>query len=397
MSISSARLYGITILALGTLSAAQDLGVPLGWREFSNKYSQATLVSNAVAGINAIMPQLTSSNAQFTGIGYWQAANVWSNLANNDHWAGTTTYQSQVVANLNTAWSLYANYDEWGYNDDAQWWGSAAYYAYRAYDDSGMLANAVATWNHVSSYVITAADASAGSISTKNFAIKGTCNGATMAGGVFWRPTDDDTNVNAITTGLYLSLSAFLADATGDSTYTNAAILSANWIKGQVLNSNYLVLDTVQANDCTTSPATELFTYNSGKAVEGLAVLAKVTGDSQWSDLYTNIVAASVKNTVWQGANGVITEGASATANNDVVGFKSVLLRGLHEVYARSTNSDLKTLIHSYLDVQYNAIMELAETGSTYSSSWTGPAQSFTTWGQLAALDVLTTALDTNK
>ncbi|KZP02722.1 hypothetical protein FIBSPDRAFT_941877, partial [Athelia psychrophila] len=200
MPISSARLYGIAILALGTLSAAQDLGVPSGWRESSNKYSHATLVSNAVAGINAIMPQLTSYDAQFNGIGYWQGANVWSNLANNDHWAATTAYQSEVVANLNTAWSLYANYDKWGFNDDALWWGSAAYYAYRAYGDSGMLANAVVTWNHVSNYVITAADASVGSMSTKNFTIKGTCNGATMAGGVFWQPANDSTNIDAITT-----------------------------------------------------------------------------------------------------------------------------------------------------------------------------------------------------
>ncbi|KZP29485.1 hypothetical protein FIBSPDRAFT_988790 [Athelia psychrophila] len=340
MSISSARLYGIATLALGTLSAAQDLGVPSGWRESSNKYSQAALVGNAVAGINAIMPQLTSYDAQFNGIGYWQGANVWSNLANNDHWAATTAYQSEVVTNLNTAWSLYANYDKWGFNDDALWWGSAAYYAYRAYDDSGMLANAVATWNHVSNYVITAADASAGSMSTKNFTIKGTCNGATMAGGVFWVRPDLSSSIFNLSMA-----SPLICVAVHDSTDIDA-ITTFDWIKGQVLNSDYLVLDTVQANNCTTSPATELFTYNSGKAVEGLAVLAAVTGDAQWSDLCTNIVVAAVKNTVWQGANGVITE-AFHSADAARICALAVLLRGLHEVYARSTNSDLKTLIHS--------------------------------------------------
>ncbi|KAF7974138.1 hypothetical protein HWV62_13367 [Athelia sp. TMB] len=399
MSHSTLRLrqLGFALVSLGGLSVAQDLGVPLGWREFSNKYTQAQLVTNAQNGISEMLGQLTSSNAQFNGIGYWQAANVWSNLANEDHWAGTSIYQSDVTTNLNTAFSLYADYDQYGYNDDAMWWATAAYYGYRAYGDTGLLANAVATWNHVTQYVITAADASAGSISTKDFAIAGTCNGKTMAGGVFWRPTDDDTNINSITTGLYIALSAFLAEATGDGSYTDAAILSANWIRNQNLNADYLVLDTVQGNDCSTSPATELFTYNSGKYVEGLAMLAAVTGDSQWSDLYTNIVNAAVKTTVWEGANGVITEGADTTANNDGVGFKSVLLRGIHEVYDRSSNSALTTLVHSYLDVQYNAIMELAAEGSDYSASWTGPPQAFTSWGQLAALDVLTTAVDTNK
>lgn len=46
---------------------------------------------------------------------------------------------------------------------------------------------------------------------------------------------------------------------------------------------------------------------------------------------------------------------------------------------------------------KYNAILELAATGNSYSANWSGPPQAFTTWGQLAALDVLTTAIDTNN
>lgn len=82
------------------------------------------------------------------------------------------------------------------------------------------------------------------------------------------------------------------------------------------------MLDTVNANDCSASSATELFTYNSGKYIEGLSVLAVVTGDSQWSTLALDVTNAAVKSTVWQGSDGVITEGADTTANNDGVGFK---------------------------------------------------------------------------
>lgn len=122
---------------------------------------------------------------------------------------------------------------------------------------------------------------------------------------------------------LYVTLSAFLAEATGDATYTNAAILSANWIKAHTLNTaDNLVLDTMEANSCTPAPTNVQLTYNSGKFIEGLAVLAKVTGDSQWTDLYTNIAAASAKTNAWAGDNGVITEGADTTANNDSAGFK---------------------------------------------------------------------------
>jgi len=283
------------------------------------------------------------------------------------------------------------------FNDDAMWWAQAALYGYRAYGDTTLLAHAVDVWTHVTGYVITAAEASAGKQPNKDFAIEPTCNGVTMAGGVFWRPTTDDTSVNSITTGLYITLSAFLAEYTGNATYTNAAILSANWIKSHNINANDLVLDTVDASDCKTSPASWLFTYNTGKYIEGLSVLGAVTGDSQWTTQMINMLNAAVKTTVWQGTNGVITEGASLTSDNDDVGFKAVFIRGIHEAWTRNPNNTaLRTLIHSYGDVQYNALLELAATGDTYSSSWLGPPQAFTSWGQLAALDVMTSNIDTN-
>ncbi|KAG6841184.1 hypothetical protein C0991_000981 [Blastosporella zonata] len=117
------------------------------------------------------------------------------------------------------------------------------------------------------------------------------------------------------------SVSANLADITKDSKYTNAAIASANWIKAHNLN-NGIVLDTVNGHDCSRSPSTWLFTYNTGKYIEGLSVLADVTGDSQWRTLMVNTVAASVKSSAWEGSDGIITEGASTTSNNDGVGFK---------------------------------------------------------------------------
>jgi predicted alpha-1,6-mannanase (GH76 family) len=79
-------------------------------------------------------------------------------------------------------------------------------------------------------------------------------------------------------------LSAFLAEITKDNKYTNAAILSANWIKAHTVN-NGIVLDTVYAHDCSRSPSSWIFTYNSGKFVEGLSVLADVTGDAQWRNV----------------------------------------------------------------------------------------------------------------
>jgi len=395
----SLRLLAFIPLALSCCVRAQDFGVPSGWWNTDDTtLSHDQRVAKAQAAVTQILPQLDTSLGEFNGIGYWQSGNVWSAMANLDHITGQTTYKSQVTSGLTTSFNLNANFDKFGYNDDAMWWATAAMYAHRAYGDDTFLNYAEATWNHVSQFVITSSVASSGSLSGKNFHIAGTCKGVTMVGGVFWRPTSGDSSVNAVTTGLYIALSGYLAEATGNSMYTNAAIQSAQWIVNQDFDPNQnLVLDTVDGSSCSTSPASWLFTYNTGKFLEGLSILATLTGDSTYTTMIGNIVAASTKTSVWEGSNGIITEGASPSSNNDGVGFKAVFIRGLYEVLTRSSNNDMNILIHSYVDVQYNALLDLAATGDTYSSSWTGPPQSFTTWGQLAALDVLNTAIVANS
>ncbi|KAI0717506.1 glycoside hydrolase family 76 protein [Cerioporus squamosus] len=384
------------VLAVFTLSAlvcAQDLGVPTTWREFSNKYSLADRQAKAKAAIDVIASK-TTSNGEFQDVGYWgSAATVYSALSNYDHFVKTTTYQSTVVNGLNKVFSEYSHFDQFGYNDDALWWATASYYAYRAYGDRNILQHAIDTWNAVSPYQITSGQASSGSTPAKNFAIQGSCSGITNAGAVFWRPTTDDDNLNSVTTGLFLTLSAYLAKETGQSQYTNAAIAASNWIRNANTNANNIVLDTIHAKDCSRSAASWLFTYNSGKYIEGTNVLASVTGDSSWTTKMIQVAAAAMKNGPWQGSNGVITEGASPNAQNDGVYFKSAYVRALNEVFMTTNNAALGTLIHSYLVVQYNAILELAANGSTYSSSWAGPPQGYTGWGQAAALDNLVSAI----
>ncbi|EKM82207.1 hypothetical protein AGABI1DRAFT_119129 [Agaricus bisporus var. burnettii JB137-S8] len=342
-------------MLLPAFGLAQDLGVPLSWRKFSNSRPLNERISIAQNGINTILPQLDGGIGEFNGIGYWQSGNVWTVMANQDRYAGTTVNRARVVNNLNLVFNLRQNYDRFD--------------------------------------VITADQASSGRVPLKNFQISGRCEGTTMAGGVFWRPTADTTPINSITTGT----SALLAEITGDRKYTDAAILSAQWIRNHNINSNRIVLDTVDARDCSRSPASWLFTYNSGKYIEGLSVLADVTGDSQWRSLMITTVAAAVKNAPWQGSDGIITEGVSTSSNNDGVGFKAIFIRGLAEAFARNpSNNDLRILLHSYIDVQYNALLDLAANGNSYSSNWRGPPQGFTTWGQLAALDVLTSAIIAN-
>ncbi|KAJ8592414.1 endo-1,6-alpha-mannosidase [Rhizopogon salebrosus TDB-379] len=392
-------LSSLVSLALAFhLTVAQNLSVPSTWRDPHTSSSFSELVSIAQDCINTLTAVLDTSTGSFSGLGYWQDANVLSAMANLDYFTISRTNQQAVTGSLNAAFSLYADYDQYGcYNDDAMWWATAAYYGYRAYDDTNLLSHAIETWQHVSNYVITASDASSGKQPNKDFPVRGSCEGETMVGSVFWRPASDDTSVNSITTGYALILSAYLASATGNITYKNAAILSANFINTTNMNSGDLVLDTVDAQDCTRSSSSWLFTYNSGKYIEGLSVLASVTGNSSWTLLLLDVVSAATKTTAWEGSDGIITEGADTTEDNDGVGFKAVLIRGLAEAWSRdSGNIALRSLIQSYIN--YNALIDLASTSSSdstwYSPAWEGPGPtSFIAWGQLAAVDVLVSSV----
>lgn len=69
-------------------------------------------------------------------------------MANQDHVTHQRVNQAVVTTYLNKAFSLYPNYSTM-YNDDALWWATAAYYAYRAYGDKNLLSHAVQTWEHI--------------------------------------------------------------------------------------------------------------------------------------------------------------------------------------------------------------------------------------------------------
>jgi hypothetical protein len=150
-----------------------------------------------------------------------------------------------------------------------------------------------------------------------------------------------------------------------------------------------------------------------------------------------NVLAAAVKSTAWQGADGIITEGSSTSSNNDGVGFKGTydlstsITQANVKCHSRSASylhpRDLRSLytkpfryklmlfdsqlhrrpskassvkfvfLFNILFYQYNALLDLAANGTSYSADWHGPPQAFTIWGQLAALDVLTSAILANN
>jgi hypothetical protein len=189
-------------------------------------------------------------------------------------------------------------------------WGTAAYYAYRAYGDKNLLNHTIANWNYVSKLCvspirhpvlniltsvcsqITKAIASSGQMNGKSFTVQGSCGGGTslgitcrhdaefplrlhgrrrvLASGEHRRVSQqrhhrvrdnlEHTMLLLTWSSLFMAMSAYLAQATGDSKYTTAAYAAGNWIKNANKNSAGLVLDTINGQDCTRSDPGWLFT-----------------------------------------------------------------------------------------------------------------------------------------
>jgi predicted alpha-1,6-mannanase (GH76 family) len=77
-----------------------------------------------------------------------------------------------------------------------------------------------------------------------------------------------------------MSLSAYLAQATGSAKYTQAAYAAGSWIARANTNAAGLPLDTINGRTCVRSDASWVFTYNAGKYVEGLTALYGATKNS---------------------------------------------------------------------------------------------------------------------
>lgn len=177
---------------------------------------------------------------------------------------------------------------------------------------------------------ITQDQANAGTTPVRSNPFQGTCNGKSTAGGtsrravpplrcltgahagVFWRSECSertDMDVNVITTSLFETLSAYLAEATGDAKYTAAAQAAYGFVTTHLMQAEpNIPIDTLKMADCGTNDW--IFTYNTGKFVEGAVVLSHVTGDDAYKNqALKTIVDAVTKTPNWQDEQGHITEG----------------------------------------------------------------------------------------
>ncbi|KAG8911811.1 hypothetical protein FRC02_006402, partial [Tulasnella sp. 418] len=227
-------------------------------------------------------------------------------------------------------------------------------------------------------------------------------NEATFAGGIVKTfHYQNDYRVLSTQTVQFMALSSYLADHIKDPDFLKYAILSATCIKNCMLDSHTtLVLDSViDAITGTVIGGGAVSWALTGICIEGLSVLASVTGDDTWKSLSLSMAESAMNLRGSHDANGIFSVGSNSILheNDDLKAQKGLLNRGLLVAYRRNpSNKDFRDLVRSYINVQYNALLDLASFGDSYGVNWGGPYVGPYPHGQLAALDTLIAAIGVN-
>ncbi|KAG8923099.1 hypothetical protein FRC02_011348 [Tulasnella sp. 418] len=227
---------------------------------------------------------------------------------------------------------------------------------------------------------------------------------ATYAGGIVetYSYKNDDYRILSSQTVLFMALSSYLAEFTKDPEFLKYAIPSATCIKANMLDSH-----TTLVSDWVIDAFTATFIEEGGVScaltgicIEGLSILASVTGDDTWRSLALSMAESAMQSKAWHGRNGVLSIGSdSISFESDVIkSHKGLLNRGLLVAYQRNpSNIHFRDLVRSYINVQYNALLDLSSDGDSYGVNWAGPYTGPYSHGQLAALDTLIAAIGVNE
>ncbi|KAF7368264.1 Glycoside hydrolase family 76 protein [Mycena venus] len=259
--------------------------------------------------------------------------------------------------------------------------GLAAIRAYAVYNDQTYLDLAIEAWQYVSPYTISAVNTVSASIVVKNFSLETTCQGESMLGGTFDTNNAGDPSITGIASTSFFVLSAFLAETNSSSVYLNAALDSLHFITSHILSGSLVQTGMTASHDnpCVLNSTADA--SSTGLLIRGLAVLYSMANNATIQSLLENVTEAAISNDEWHSSEGILTQGGS----NLVVGFTEAFSRN-------ATSAELRTYMHDFMGVQFNAVVDLATFNETnvYAGDWTGPPSAqFLQSNQTSAISAL--------
>lgn len=265
-------------------------------------------VSPQQAGLDTMMGSYTN---HLIGTSWWQAAVAQSTLETYQQDTGDTTFYNDITQ----TYSAYNSNDPQGqpdfedsFMDDTGWWALAWLQAYTMTGDSSYLKTAEAGASYIHGFWNTNASV---------------CGGV---GGVWWETTSSgNTGRLSIPNTVFLELTAWLYNVTGNATYLSWAQAEWSWFsKTGLINSSNLVWDGYNSS-CQVSGT--FWSYNQGVILAGLAQLYLATKNASLLTQAENIGTAAIAKLA---PHGVLADTCEPSkCGSDATSFKGIFVRDL--------------------------------------------------------------------
>ncbi|KAK0237333.1 hypothetical protein EDD85DRAFT_1024011 [Armillaria nabsnona] len=360
-----------TLLALSSYSvAAQELRPSTTWRSPNITLSKEDRTSIASAALNEAITMLSQSNGQFVNSTYEAGGTLYAQMAEFDRLTSQTTYKDMLKQYFTFAESGNHGFLDVSSLQAGLSYGYAAVRAYTAYRDPDFLTIAATSWASARRYTVSLEQAATGTMETKKFTLASSCNGTTLAGGTYSITDPNDPNLDSLASGMFIVVSALLAEATSNQTYIDAAVESANFIQSHLLTPSNIVWGSI---------------WSTSNESSSLAILARIPHNTSTESLLRGVIFKVATDLLWQGVDGVYNRANSGG---------HYIVRALASLYERNkTSSDLREYMKEYIGVQYNAVVSSSD-NDIYGLPWTAPGgTSFDGVYQTSALTVLLSAI----
>ncbi|ESK95306.1 glycoside hydrolase family 76 protein [Moniliophthora roreri MCA 2997] len=346
------------------LAIAQSLVPSPDWRKpnITIQTQDRVGIANAAlnVAINKLEQDLTYCAAEGGGYGLKGAARLHMQLSVLDDMANTTTYQDQVRKYFELRGDGSGNLTA-----PEQVLYLISCRAYMTYGDDYLLRIAENIWARANNETIT---------NTTSLPLN-ICDAqrSRLMGGIFSLGSEQPITFLGNDNGLFFVISALLAELTSNSTYLDAALRTASFIRTNMHRTPGIVQGVVVKDNCSNAQFSDNLPRGqdeTGMMIQGLVVLDSIqrhTNSSIMDEIRQAVSAsgAQIGPASWLRQDEVMLPNAGYLAH--ALGF----------VYERipSNMTELKSYLQSFIGVQFNAILDQAtsfEHENLY-GNWIGP------------------------
>ncbi|MDE6086018.1 MAG: glycoside hydrolase family 76 protein, partial [Muribaculaceae bacterium] len=195
-----------------------------------------------------------------------------------------------------------------------------------------------------------------------------------LGGGIYWcEQKKHSKNTCSNAPGSVYALRLY--EATGDTTYLNAAKTLYDWTRKNLQDpEDCLYFDNINLEG---NIGKAKFAYNSGQMLEAASLLFKATGDSTYLAQAQDIAKAAFP-FFFNGGTATDENGEFPLINNGNIWFTAIMMRGFMELYLIDNNPQYMEAFQRNLDYAWNSMRD-PESG-LFSEDWSGEKQKKRKW-----------------